>query len=298
MPAAVCGIAGLKPTYGLVSRAGVLDLSWSCDHVGPMTRRVADCAVMMNALAGHDPLDPASSERPAPDFTSRVARGFDGLRIGVPEDYFFEEVDPEVHDAVQTALSLMESNGADLRRIAMPWARLGRQINQAVFLPEAVSVHEKRLKDHRDEYSVEVRARLESAIDTSALDYLRAQRARRWFGEQMAQAMTEVDVLVTPTIPTQTPTIDACTPGPGETEGREGGRLGDFTGVFNTTGAPSLSVNCGFTNDGMPIGMMISGKPFEDCTVLQAGHAYESLSGWWKRRPPIDDQRATESIRT
>ncbi|MCH7735372.1 MAG: amidase [Chloroflexi bacterium] len=287
MPAAVCGIAGLKPTYGIISRAGVLDLSWSCDHVGPMTRRVADSALMMTALAGYDPLDPASSREPVPDYTAAIDRGLDGVRIGVPEHYFFDDVDSEVEAAVRLGVELMEANGASVSAIPMPWAAKGRAINLSVMLPEALSVHEKWLKEHRDQYSPEVHTRLESAIGMSALDYVKALRARSWFNEQMAEATRDVDVLVTPTVPIQTPTIEACTPPPGENTGREGGELGKFTGVFNTTGTPSLSVTCGFTEDGMPIGMMISGKPFDDVAVLRIGDAYERLAGWWKRRPAL-----------
>lgn len=294
MPAAVCGLAGLKPTYGWVSRAGVLDLSWSCDHLGPLTRTVADCALMMNALAGHDPADPASSREPVPDFTRNLSNGLDGLRIGVPEHYFFDDVDPEITAAVRAALDVMASNGATVRSLPMPWASRGRQINVGVMLPEAVSVHEQWLKTQRAQYSPEVRARLESAVTISALDYLRAQRARRWFIETMLDAMSDVDVLVTPTVPIQTPTIEACTPGPGEIMGREGANLGNFTGVFNTTGMPSLSIHAGFSASGMPIGMMISGKPFQDPVVLQVGHAYETISGGWGGRlPPIGTSKGS-----
>ncbi|MBI2965549.1 MAG: amidase [Chloroflexi bacterium] len=287
MPAAVCGLAGLKPTYGLVSRHGVLDLSWTCDHVGPMARRVADCAHLMNAMAGHDPADPASSRADAGDFAAGLGRGLDGIRVGVPQHYFFEDVDPEIADAVRSAVKLMGENGCQIQEIPMPWASKGRAINMAVMMPEAVSVHERWLKKHRVQYSAEVLARLEAAQTMSALDYIHALRARRWFNEQMSAAMRDVDVLVTPTVAIQTPTIEDCTPPPGGNEARAGGALGNFTGVFNTTGMPSLSVTCGFTAAGMPMGMMISGKPFEDATVLRVGDAYETLAGHWRRHPSL-----------
>ncbi|MBT6681771.1 MAG: Asp-tRNA(Asn)/Glu-tRNA(Gln) amidotransferase GatCAB subunit A, partial [Chloroflexi bacterium] len=129
MPAAVTGIAGLKPTYGRISRAGVLDLSWSCDHVGPMTRTVADCAHMMNVLAGYDSADPASSEQMVPDFTSELDRGFDGLRVGIPKEFFFDNVDPEIETAVRSGIQLMEREGASVREVSMPWVAMGRTIN-------------------------------------------------------------------------------------------------------------------------------------------------------------------------
>ncbi|MDA1257669.1 MAG: amidase [Chloroflexi bacterium] len=289
MPAAVTGIAGLKPTYGRVSRAGVLDLSWSCDHVGPMTRTVADCAHMMNAIAGHDPRDPASSEQPVPDFTTGLTQGLQGLKIGVPLEYFYDDIDPEVEAAVRAGITLMEREGATVREVSMPWVSEGRKINLGVNRPESFSVHEEWLKKYADQYSIEVRARLESASTIPAVEYIRAQRARRWFNEQMALATKDVDVLVTPTVPIQTPTIEECILRPGgDTISPTTNLLGIFTGVFDTTGEPSLSLNCGFTADGMPIGMMISGKPFDEVTVLRAGAGFEAAAGLADKRPPID----------
>ena len=287
MPAALCGIAGLKPTYGFVPRSGVLPVSWSCDHVGPMARRAGDCAHMMNALAGQDPRDPASSGEPVPDFTSGLGLGLDGIRIGVPGHFFFDDLEPEIGPAVREALALMERNGAGLIDLPMPWVSKGRAINTALVMPEAVSVHEQWIAEHADRYSAEVRARIQASFSIPAVEYVRAQRARRWFCERMTEAMRDVDVLVTPTVPVRTPTIEACTPPPGANEGREGSRLPVFTGVFNTTGQPSLSVPCGFTEDGVPIGMMVTGKAFDDATVLRVGDAYERLAGWHERHPAL-----------
>jgi len=287
MPAAVCGLAGFKPTYGVVSRTGVLDLSWTCDHVGPMARTTADCALMMNAIAGHDPADPGSATARPGDFDAQLDRGLRGVRVGVPAHYFFEGVDAEIEAAVRSSIETMRSAGALVREVAMPWAKLGRTINVGVLVPEAVAVHEQWLKASRTKYSAEVRARLEAAQTTSALDYIRALRARRWFNEQMEAALADVDVLVTPTVPVQTPTIEECTPPPGANEGKAGGTLGNFTGVFNTTGGPSLSVTCGYTRAGMPIGMMISGRAFEDATVLRVGDAYERAAKHNLRHPDM-----------
>jgi aspartyl-tRNA(Asn)/glutamyl-tRNA(Gln) amidotransferase subunit A len=209
------------------------------------------------------------------------------VRLGVPEHYFFDDVDREVGGAVRKAIDLMERNGARVVSVPMPWAGVGRAINMRVVMPEAVAVHERWISERPQDYSPEVRARLLADMTTPAVDYIRAQRARRWFCEQMTEAMRNVDVLITPTVPVQTPTIKGCTALPGENEGREGGRLAIFTGVFNTTGQPSMSVPCGFTKDGMPIGMMITGKPFDEVNVLRVGDAYESLTEWHKRHPPV-----------
>jgi aspartyl-tRNA(Asn)/glutamyl-tRNA(Gln) amidotransferase subunit A len=287
MPAAVTGIAGLKPTYGRISRAGVLDLSWSCDHVGPMTRTVADCAHMMNVLSGYDPADPASSRQPVPDFTSGLDSGFKGLRVGVPKEFFFDDIDPEIEAAVRAGITLMESEGASVRDVSMPWVALGRTINIALLGSEAAALHREIVQTRGDELSPAIRARLESAIVMPATGYIDAQRARRGFIEQMDAAMSDLDVLVTPSVPIQTPTIAECTPPAGSPDAPGGARLTDFTGVFDTTGQPSLSLNCGFTRDGMPIGMMINGRAFDEVSVLRSGAAFERAVGLLERRPPI-----------
>ncbi len=287
MPASVTGIAGLKPTYGRISRAGVLDLSWSCDHVGPMTRTVADCAYMMNVLAGYDPADPASSERPVPDFTSGLSQGFKGLRVGVPKEFFFEDVDPEIEAAVRSGIDLMEHEGASVIEVSMPWVALGRTINIALLGSEAGALHRELVQERGHELSPAIRARLESAIVMPASGYIDAQRARRKFIAQMDKTMSDLDVLITPSVPIQTPTIAECTPPPGSPDAPGGATLTQFTGVFDTTGQPSLSLNCGFTKDGMPIGMMINGGAFDEVSVLRAGAAFERAAGLIGRRPSI-----------
>ena len=288
MPAAVTGIVGLKPTYGRISRAGVLDLSWSCDHVGPMTRTVADCAHMMNVLAGYDPADPASSEQPVPDFTSGLDSGFNGLRVGIPKEFFFDNVDPEIESTVRAGIMLMEQEGASVREVSMPWVAIGRTINVGLLVSEAAATHREVLQTRADELSPAVRARLESAVIMPAVDYIDTQRARRQFIEQMDSAMDDLDIIVTPSVPIQTPTIVECTPLPGLPDAPGGVGLTDFTGVFDTTGQPSLSLNCGFTEDGMPIGMMISGRAFDEVSVLRAGAAFERAASLPNRPPLLD----------
>lgn len=287
MPAAACGISGHKPTYGLVSRAGVLDLCWSQDHVGPMCRTATDCALMMNALAGYDPLDPASSPRQVADFTSELDRSLKGLRIGVPKEFFFEDIDPEIESAVREAIKLLGDNGAKVSEVSMPWVKDGRAINVGVLMAEAATVHRDLMETSPEKISPAVRVRLEAGMKVPATDYIHAQRARAKFGHQMAEAMQEIDLIVTPTVPIRTPTRAECTPAPGEGNAPGGGGFPLFTGVFDATGQPSLSVNCGFTSDGMPIGLMISGRPYEDAITLGAGAAYQRLTDWHERTPTV-----------
>ena len=273
MPAALCGIAGLKPTYGVVPLTGVFPLSWSLDHAGPMARTSEDCAIMMNVLAGYDPQDPTSSKTPPPDFTSQLKKGLQGLRLGVPKHYFFDAVHHEIERATREAIDKMCDAGADAFEIDMPWAGLGRDINLAVMIAEAISVHEKLLTERPEGYSDPVRERIQSGLNVSATDYIRAQRARRSFCVKMSEAMADVDALITPTSPVPAPTIAECTPSPSQ----NALRLPLFTGVFDTTGQPSLSINCGFTEDDMPIGVMITAHPFEDAVALRIGHALEQV---------------------
>ncbi len=290
MPASLCGIAGLKPTYGRVPRSGVLDLSWSKDHVGPMTRRTADCAHMLNVIAGHDPRDIASSIRHVPDFAADLDKGLDGLRIGIPEHYFFDPdvVDPEVLSSVNDAIALLESNGAELVSMPMEWVAHGRAINIIISVAESLAVHEKLIAEHADDYTPAVRTRILTALNLPAVDYIRAQRARQAFSVQMAEATKDIDVLATPSIPVLAHTIAECTVPPGEALAEKSHEIPLFTSIFDVTGEPSHSVLCGFDSTGMPIGLMISGHAFDETTILRVGHAYEELTNWHKKRPPID----------
>jgi aspartyl-tRNA(Asn)/glutamyl-tRNA(Gln) amidotransferase subunit A len=241
---------------------------------------------MMSVLAGHDPRDAASSSSLVPDFTSEITRGLDGLKIGIPIHYFFDEfVDSEVLDSVRSAINLLEANGAEMVELPMPWVGKGRPINFGIILPEAVSIHEKMISEHSDLYTRDVRSRIQSGFNVAAIDYVRAQRARQWFNHHMAESMSNVDVLITPTVPIQAPTIADCTPSSGNPGA--GSELAMFTGVFDVTGQPSHSVPCGFTSAGTPIGMMITGHPFDEPMVLRVGHAFEQLTNW-HQRPPTD----------
>ena len=294
MPASICGIAGLKPTYGAVPRTGVLDLSWSQDHVGPMTRRAVDCAHFMTAIAGPDGEDfTAATGSPTIDYAEGVDRGLEGLRLGVPEHYFFdaEIVDPEVSAAVRTAIEVLANGGADVVPLTtMDFASDGRPINVLISLAEAAAVHQEMLATQAADYTDMTRSRMLPGFEISAVEYIRAQRARRRFSEAMAGAMTGVDAVLTPTIPVMTPTIADSTPEDGHAVPKAGSELPLLTSIFDVTGQPSLSVNCGFDSNGMPIGLMITGWAHEDAKVLRIGHAYEELAGWHSTRPPLQSQ--------
>ena len=291
MPASICGIAGLKPTYGLVPRTGVLDLSWSQDHVGPMTRRTVDCAHFLNAIAGPDDADFTAARRASDNYAEGIREGLNGLKLGLPEHYFFDTdiVAPEVAQAVHDAVQLMANNGAEIVPITtLEFVADGRPINVVISLAEAAAVHQEMLATSADEYTDMVRSRMLPGFEVSAVDYIHAQRARRHFAHAVATAMADIDALVTPTIPVPTPTIAECTPDVGSSVAGKGAELPLLTSIFDVTGQPSLSVNCGFDRNGMPIGLMITAAAFNDKTALRVGHAYEELAGWHRKRPPVD----------
>ncbi len=287
IPAALCGITGLKPTYGRVSRYGVLPLSWSLDTVGPMTRSAEDAALVLNAIAGYDERDPASANEPVPDFTASMDEGARGLRVGVPKEYFFDVIDPEVREAVDRATTVLEELGASVEEVSLPVLNYSAAISSPILGAEAAAFHQPYLSSRLDDYSPETRARLEVAALTRAVDYVKAQRARSYFNHEVAQVMKRVDLLVAPTCPLGATQIGQRTAQVGETSDTVMGFLTRLTRPFNITGTPAISVPCGFTSAGLPIGFQIAGRPFEEATVTRAAHAYQTATDWHTRRPTV-----------
>jgi aspartyl-tRNA(Asn)/glutamyl-tRNA(Gln) amidotransferase subunit A len=287
IPAALCGIVGLKPTYGLVSRHGLTPLSWSLDHPGPMVRTVEDAALAMNAIAGYDPKDVASANVTVPDYTEALTEDVRGLRIGVPKEYFEVPLDPEVRQSVQNALSQLESMGAEVREVSFPMFEQSQAISTAILLAEAAAYYRDVVEKDGDKVYEPVRLRLEAGRFISAADYLRAQQARSLFDREARQLLNEVDLLAGPTEPVTAPKLLAGTVIAGEHEVGTVGALTQYTRPFNITGFPAISVPCGFSSSGLPIGLQLAGRPFDELTVLRAAYAYERATDWHKRRPDI-----------
>ena len=286
IPAALCGIVGLKPTYGRISRAGIFPLSWSQDHAGPLTRTVADAALTLQALAGFDPADPGSSRQPVPNFLRGLTAGVKGLRLGVPQEFFWDEVDPEVAARVRKAIAVLAGLGASVREVSWPMAADPKAISFLIMGAEAFSVHELWLKERPEDYGPDVRQRLAQGATILAADYLRAQRLRRRFIESLDVVFAKCDVLLTPTAPVAAPGLkEASLQWPSGSETLTAA-LPRLTRAFNLTGTPALSVPCGFTTGGLPIGLQIAGRAFDEATVLRVGSAYEQASGFGGRRPP------------
>ena len=282
-PASMCGIVGIKPTFGRVSNFGVVPLSWSQDHCGPMTWTVEDAAIMLQAIAGYDPRDPTTADVPVPDYRAGLRDGVRGLTIGVPREYFFEDapgVDVQVIRAAERALETLAELGAEIRDVEIPHIKYAQMANQVITLSEAFSFHEANLKTRRQDYGNMVRNRFMLGGLLSASDYNQALRMRRVIKDEMAEALGQADVLVTPTYAATAPRIEGYAGSTTLTQP-------SFTGPFNVSGLPAVSVPCGLSDEGLPMGLQVVGKPFDESTVLRVAYGYEQTARFIDRRPPI-----------
>jgi len=281
-PAAMCGIVGLKPTYGRVSNRGVIPLSWSLDHSGPMTRTVADAAVMLQTLAGYDPGDLSSVDVPVPDYASALTDDARSLRVGVPRGHFYDNLDGEVADAIGEAVAALETLTAGVVAVDLPAIGGLREISGPVLLAEAYAYHAEYVAVRSDAYDPDTLARVERGAGISAVDYIRARQALARVRRDVIAVFDEVDVLVTPTSPVPAPTLAAVA---------DAGDIGlqtlRNTSPFNAFGLPTISVPAGFTGGGLPIGLQITAKPFDEAAMLRVAHAFERATRWGERRPPL-----------
>jgi aspartyl-tRNA(Asn)/glutamyl-tRNA(Gln) amidotransferase subunit A len=282
-PSAHCAVVGIKPTYGRVSRYGVVPLSWSLDHAGPMARSVEDCAILLQTIAGYDPKDPASANLPVPDFRAGLAREIKGLRIGVPRAGWFDEkkgTHPETEAIFDDALKTLESLGAAIVEVDGRPFSLARKANQTILIAEAYAYHEPRLKETPEKFGSSVRRRILEGAFLSAADYIAALRARTALNEQIRANFTRVDVFATPTAPRPPEAFEGLDP-------NEQNLRPSFTNAFNLAGLPAISVPCGFTKDNLPIGLQIVAPPFEEVIAFRVADAYEQATEWHKQRPLI-----------
>jgi aspartyl-tRNA(Asn)/glutamyl-tRNA(Gln) amidotransferase subunit A len=274
IPAALCGVVGMKPTFGRVSKTGVFPLAWSLDHVGPITRTVEDNALMLNALAGHDPEDLYSADLASEDFARDLERGTQGAAIGVPSSFYFEHLDGEVEERVNEAVEVFASLGTEIRKVEVPhlWDTLHAQ--RLVLAAEAYAVHEERLETNPDRFDDHGLERLLNGENLKAYRYANAQQRKLRSRREFANVLREVDVLLTPTVPIPAPEI-----GQRETtiDGYEEAvysALTRLTGPTNLNGLPSLSIPCG-TTSGLPVGLQLIGRPFDEATLYRFGRAHE-----------------------
>lgn len=274
IPAAICGIAGLKPTFGSVSRAGAFPLGDTLDTLGPFALRVEDLALVYAAIA---------------DFEAepRWRLLLDGIALGVPTDFYWQNLAPDVEAAARDALRVFESLGAELEPVEVPDIETFNDLHRLILLAEATSVHRSRLAERREDFGEDVRALLEQGLSVLATDYLEAQRARRAFRRDFGAAFERVDALLAPAVPVQTARI-------GELEIRVRGKLENVRlattrniRALNLTALPVLSVPCGFQADGLPVGLQIVGPEGAERKILKIGRAYEKATDWHLRTPPM-----------
>lgn len=287
IPAAVCGIVGIKPTYGRVSRYGAIPLAWSIDHVGPLAKCVQDAAILLGAMAGPDPQDPTTSQEPVTDYAAALTGEIGGLRVGLPQNYFFDHVGGEILAAVQASARRLESLGAHIVQLPLPHLDLCPALEAHITLAEATSYHEPYLSGRAQDYSDAVRTNLEAGRYLLATDYVKSQRARTLLQEVFAEAFRQVDVIVSPTLPAFPPLVGEVWVQSGELREHVIDAFLRFNIPFNLTGLPAISLPCGFSSAGLPIGLQFAGRAFEEATVLRAAHAYESNTEWRSRHPPL-----------
>lgn len=286
IPASSCAIVGFKPTYGRVSNRGVIPMAWTLDHVGPMCKTVEDAAILLGVMAGFDERDPTSVDVRVADYASGVGAPTASLRLGVPTVGFFENLDAEVEAALDAALDVLGELTAGVREVDVPAA--GSVVD--IWNPEIYAYHEPWITASPELYQAPTRALIERAAATSAAVYARARRRVDILRRGIDRVFSEVDLLITPTlrappgliVPGASPSAAPAGPPPG---GGAGGL--NNTAAFNIYGLPTISVPCGFTEDGLPIGVQISGAHFDETTVVALAHAYEQATEWHRRRPTL-----------
>ena len=286
-PAALCGIVGLKPTYGLVSRAGVYANSFTFDHAGPMTWTVEDCAILLQAIAGYDPKDPASANRPIPDYRGALTGDIRGLRIGIVRHLYEDDITvaPEVRAALEDAYAVFRSLGATLEDVRIRPAADYYAVKITIAESEQYAIHEEELRTRPGDFGADFLGRALPAVLYSGTDYVQAQRERRLMVAQMTPIYEKFDVLVTPTAPASAPRL-------GTWRTISFWQNSSLTTPFNVTAGPALAQCMGFTPTGLPLSLQLAGRPFDEATVLRAAHAYETATNWRSRRPSVDPAAA------
>jgi aspartyl-tRNA(Asn)/glutamyl-tRNA(Gln) amidotransferase subunit A len=285
IPASYCGVTGLKPTYGLVGRTGVLALSYSCDHVGILARSAEDAAIVLTSLAGYDPDDPGSRRVAAEDYAARISEPVRGLRVGVCRSYIDAVgLDREVAAAFEAALGVFRSFGARVREAEVPHLAYAPAADFTILRVEGFNIHLKNLREKRQLYGASAFRQIAAGGFLSTVDYYRALQARTLIVSEMNRLFQSVDALATPTTPR--------TAMPGPITKPSGDRKVSGSGVaflapFNLSGHPAVSIPCGFTESGMPIGLQLVGRPFGEATLLRAAYAYQKATDLHRRRPGI-----------
>ena len=281
IPASLCGVVGLKPTYGRVSLRGILPLSWNLDHAGPITRKVEDAALMLQVMGGYDELDPTSVKTLPGDYSSHLGDGMRDRKIAIAVGSYIEDSDPEILAAIRAAALILKEQGVSIAEINMDFLREGALANGIMTQADGAAFHRERLKEHPDWFGADIRLRLETGAAFTSSEYILARRAQAEIKRKCDLIFEQHDVLLLPTTPITAPVLE------GENAIERARQLTRFTAPFNLTGLPALSVPCGFTKEGLPIGLQIVSRAWNEAGVLRAGYAFQEATEWYKRKPEI-----------
>ncbi len=288
LPAAACGVVGIKPTYGRISRYAILPRSWSQDVVGPLTRSVRDCARMTRVIAGADERDATCSSAPVPDYERGIAAGIKGLKIGVPANHFYDGIAPEVERCMRESLSALRSLGAKIVELKVPDPQQMFLLSNTISICEAATMHAEWMRTRPQDYSLMVRSRVEAGFHIPAASYLEALNLRAHFLREFVQKVFgKCDVLHAPVLIMPVPTIAETTVGASADVPALIARITRNARPFNYLGTPALSVPAGFSASGLPVAFQLVGRPFAEATLFRAGHAYQSVTDWHTRMPPL-----------
>jgi aspartyl-tRNA(Asn)/glutamyl-tRNA(Gln) amidotransferase subunit A len=282
IPASLCGVVGLKPTYGRVSLRGVFPLSWNLDHAGPLTRSVADAALLLQVMAGYDPDDPSCMDVPVDDYFKNIEAGVKNWKVALAVGEFIEASEPEVLAAVREAANQFETLGAQVDEVEVSWLREAALANGQITQADGAAFHRERLEENPELFGADVRQRLETGRDLSSSEYALARRKQVEVRRRGESFFRQFDALLLPTTPNPALPIDDI-----ENSASQAPALTRFTAPFNLSGLPALSVPCGFTATGLPIGLQIVSGPWQETKVLQASYAYERATEWHRRKPDL-----------
>jgi aspartyl-tRNA(Asn)/glutamyl-tRNA(Gln) amidotransferase subunit A len=266
----------------------MLPASWSLDHAGPLTRTVEDAAIVLNAIAGHDPRDPASSPRAVPDFTSALGTSIKGLRIGLPRHHYAGTIDPAVENAFNAAVATIESLGAIPVEVRLPSVAYATVASTITMSTEVTATHARWIRERPEDYGDDTRGRVRLGFCVGAVDYARAQRIRRWIAEEVATVLETVDVLASPTTPQVATPIDGGLAALKDQGFEVVDGLYNLLRLYALIGIPAIAIPCGLSPEGLPVSLSIAGRSYDEATILRVASAYERATEWSRKRPALE----------
>jgi aspartyl-tRNA(Asn)/glutamyl-tRNA(Gln) amidotransferase subunit A len=288
IPASCCGIVGLKPSMGRVSRYGTMPLCTSFDTVGPLTRTVRDAAIMLNQLAGFDTKDPTTLDRPVPDYLDGIEDGIKGLKIAIPENFFFDTITDDIAERLDASVAVVERMGAEILPVTIPQIELSNPMTTLIVLTEAATLHREWLASRQDDYGTQTLARMLPGLLVPAADYIDALNLRRTILDEFSDAVFQrADMLFAPSVPSPVPSYAEMGEAGSESFMAAIFAVGYCTRPFNYMGLPTISIPAGFDRNDMPTGFQLAGRPFDEATILRAARSYERETGCTDRAPNI-----------